>query len=88
MNVYIAPRLGVLRDHLLARLRAAPLPPRDTEVIVVQSQGMRQWLTLAMADALGCAGSVELPFPTRFVRSLAAAVGMWNTTSTRFRARP
>ena len=76
MNVYIAPRLGVLRDHLLARLRAAPLPPRDTEVIVVQSQGMRQWLTLAMADALGCAGSVELPFPTRFVRSLAAAVGM------------
>ena len=76
MNVYIAPRLGVLRDHLLARLRAAPLPPRDTEVIVVQSQGMRQWLTLAMADALGCAGSVELPFPARFVRSLAAAVGM------------
>lgn len=76
MNVYIAPRLGVLRDHLLARLRAVPLPPRDTEVIVVQSQGMRQWLTLAMADALGCAGSVELPFPARFVRSLAAAVGM------------
>jgi len=76
MNVYIAPRLGVLRDHLIARLQAAPLPPRDTEIIVVQSQGMRQWLTLAMADALGCAGSVELPFPARFVRSLAASVGM------------
>ena len=76
MNVYIAPRLGVLRDHLIARLQAAPLPPRDTEIIVVQSQGMRQWLTLAMADALGCAGSVELPFPARFVRVLAASVGM------------
>ena len=68
MNVYIAPRLGVLRDHLVARLQAAPLPPRDTEIIVVQSQGMRQWLTLAMADALGCAGSLALPFPARFGR--------------------
>jgi exodeoxyribonuclease V gamma subunit len=76
MNVYIARRLGVLRDHLIARLQAAPLPPRDAEIIVVQSQGMRQWLTLAMADALGCAGSVELPFPARFVRSLSASVGM------------
>jgi exodeoxyribonuclease V gamma subunit len=76
MNVYIAPRLGVLRDHLIARLQAAPLPPRDVEIIVVQSQGMRQWLTLAMADALGCAGSVQLPFPARFVRALAASVGM------------
>jgi exodeoxyribonuclease V gamma subunit len=37
---------------------------------------MRQWLTLAMADALGCAGSLELPFPARFVRALAASVGM------------
>lgn len=76
MNVYIAPRLGVLRDHLIARLQAAPLPPRDSETIVVQSQGMRQWLTLAMADALGCAGSVSLPFPARFVHSLAASLGM------------
>ncbi len=76
MNVYIAPRLGVLRDHLVARLQAAPLPPRDSEIIVVQSQGMRQWLTLALADALGCAGSVELPFPARFVQTLAAALGM------------
>ena len=76
MNVYIAPRLGVLRDHLIARLQAAPLPPRDTEIIVVQSQGMRQWLTLALADALGCAGSVELPFPARFVHSLAESLGM------------
>lgn len=76
MNVYIAPRLGVLRDHLIARLQAAPLPPRDTEIIVVQSQGMRQWLTLALADALGCAGSVELPFPARFVHALTASLGM------------
>ncbi|MDQ8173060.1 MAG: exodeoxyribonuclease V subunit gamma [Gemmatimonadota bacterium] len=76
MNVYIAPRLGVLRDHLVARLQAAPLPPRDSEIIVVQSQGMRQWITLALADALGCAGSVELPFPARFVQAVAESVGM------------
>lgn len=76
MNVYIAPRLGVLRDHLIARLQAAPLPPRDTEIIVVQSQGMRQWLTLALADALGCAGSLELPFPARFVQALSASLGV------------
>ena len=84
MNVYIAPRLGVLRDHLIARLQAAPLPPRDTEIIVVQSQGMRQWLTLAIADALGCAGSVELPFPSRFVHSLAVSLGMSGSDSDAF----
>lgn len=84
MNVYIASRLGVLRDHLIARLQAAPLPPRDTEIIVVQSQGMRQWLTLALADALGCAGSVELPFPARFANSLAASLGMPDHTGDAF----
>ncbi|WP_411279305.1 exodeoxyribonuclease V subunit gamma [Gemmatimonas sp.] len=84
MKVYIAPRLGVLRDHLIARLRAAPLPPRDTEIIVVQSQGMRQWLTLALADALGCAGSLELPFPARFVHSLAASVGVSGNAASAF----
>ncbi len=76
MNVYIAPRLGVLRDHLIARLQATLLPPRDTEIIVVQSQGMRQWLTLALADAMGCAGSVALPFPARFVQLLESSMGM------------
>ncbi len=76
MNVYLAPRLGALRDHMIARVLQSPLPPRDIEIIVVQSQGMRQWLTLAMADALGCAGSVELPFPARFVRSLSQSLGL------------
>ena len=43
MNVYIAPRLGVLRDHLVARLQAAPLPPRNTEIIVVHPHASPVW---------------------------------------------
>lgn len=52
-------------------MRRAPLPPRELEVIVVQSQGMRRWLTLELADVFGCAGSLSLPFPAHFVRDIS-----------------
>src|SRR5450759_1451680 len=40
----------------------------------VQSQGMRRWLTLQLADALGCAGSLELSFPAHFSHDIANRV--------------
>lgn len=71
LSVFTAAHLAPLRDHLLVRLRDDPLPPRDAETIVVQSQGMRRWLTLQVADALGCAGSLSLPFPATFIYDVA-----------------
>lgn len=67
---HLTPLLGALADEL----RRAPLPPREMETIVVQSQGMRRWLTLQLADVFGCAGSLSLPFPASFVRELGARI--------------
>ena len=72
LRVFTAARITPLRDHLIGHLREAPLPPREMETIVVQSQCMRRWLTLQIADTLGCAGSLELPFPGRFIQDFAA----------------
>lgn len=74
LRVFTSAQLAPLRDHFVQRLRDDPLPPRELETIVVQSQGMRRWLTLQLADALGCAGSLELPFPARFSHDIANRV--------------
>lgn len=69
-----APHLTPLFAHLADRLTAAPLPPREQEIIVVPSGGMRRWLTLQFADRLGCAGSFDLPFPANFMRDISRRV--------------
>jgi exodeoxyribonuclease V gamma subunit len=74
MQLLTAPRLTPLVEHLAANMRGAPLPPRKMEIIVVQSQGMRRWLTLQLADEFGCAGSISLPFPAHFVREIGRRI--------------
>lgn len=74
LHLLTAPHLSPLLEHLAGTLTQAPLAPRDSEVIVVQSQGMRRWLTLQLADRFGCAGSLDLPFPATFVRELARTI--------------
>ncbi|MEP7384743.1 MAG: exodeoxyribonuclease V subunit gamma, partial [Gemmatimonadota bacterium] len=69
-----SPHLRPLLDALAGTMRDAPLPPREMETIVVQSQGMRRWLTLQLADTFGCAGSLSLPFPASFVRELGGRI--------------
>lgn len=70
MKVLTAPQLSPLLDHFVSQLRRAPLPPREREIIVVQSQGMRRWLTLQLADAFGCSASLVMPFPAHFIRDV------------------
>lgn len=71
-------RLEHLRDVLVQWLHAHPLAALENEVVLVQSNGMAQWLKAALAadvtpapgqDAPGlgiCAG-VEVVFPARFL---------------------
>lgn len=63
--------LDALMGALADEVRRGPLPPLEDEVIVVQSQGMRRWVTLKLADALGCAASLRMPFPGSFSHRLA-----------------
>ena len=71
IQLFTASRLTPLIAHLVSEVRATPVSPLESETIVVQSLGMRRWVTLQMADALGCVGSLQLPFPAGFIHEQA-----------------
>ena len=72
-------RPETLRDLLVAWMRRYPLAPLETEIILAQSNGIAQWLKLALAaDAgavegdtreggLGIAAGLEISLPSRFL---------------------
>jgi len=62
-------RLEDLRDLLTQFLRAQPLPPLVPEVILVQSNGMKHWLEMALADdaALGICAATRLELPSGYL---------------------
>lgn len=62
-------RLEDLRDLLGEFLRAQPLPPLTPEVILVQSNGMKHWLEMALADdaALGICAATRLELPSSYL---------------------
>ncbi len=80
LYVFTASQLTPLLTHFSDLLRHASLPPRDTETVVVQSQGMRRWVTLQLADALGGVGSLALPFPSAFVRDIEQRLSTGHST--------
>ena len=56
-------QLEQLRDAVFGWLRNNPLGPLETEIILVQSNGVAEWLKIALAEEMGicCATSVRLP---------------------------
>ena len=62
-------RLEDLRDLLTQFLRAQPLPPLTPEVILVQSNGMKHWLEMALANdsALGICAATRLELPSGYL---------------------
>jgi len=65
-------RLEDLRDLLTAWLARAPLRPLENELMLVQSNGIAQWLKLALARApevggLGISAAVDVQLPGRFL---------------------
>ena len=68
MLVYRSNRLEVLADAL-ADVLATPLPdPMARETVVVLSQGMERWLKMQLAQRLGVAANIDMPFPAKVVR--------------------
>jgi len=62
-------RLEDLRDLLSKFLGTQPLPPLTPEVILVQSNGMKHWLEMALADdsALGICAATRLELPSGYL---------------------
>ncbi|HEY5894103.1 MAG TPA: exodeoxyribonuclease V subunit gamma [Chthoniobacterales bacterium] len=60
-----------LSARLAATLRAEPLSdPFATELIVVQSLGMRRWLQMEIARHNGICACIDFPFPQKFIHDL------------------
>ncbi len=72
-------RLEDLRDLLAAWLARAPLQPLEDELMLVQSNGIAQWLKLALArppadGGLGISAAIEVQLPGRFLWTAYRAV--------------
>lgn len=61
--------LEELRDLAVAWMRRYPLAPLENEVILVQSNGIAQWLKLALAEQRsgGIAAAIQVDLPARFL---------------------
>ncbi len=64
--VFHSNRMEGLRDLLVQFVKDRPLPPLASETILVQSNGMKHWLTLSLADAsaLGICAATRLELPS------------------------
>ena len=62
-------RMDSLKSILLDWLKAHPLPPLETETILVQSNGMAQWLKLGLASdsGLGISAGLQIMLPSTFL---------------------
>ncbi len=69
-------RLEDLRDLLVQFLRARPLAVLQPEVILVQSNGMKHWLEMALADedALGICAATRMELPGSYLWQLYRSV--------------
>lgn len=61
--------LEQLRDLVVQWSKINPLQPLENEIILVQSNGIAQWLKLALAadDGCGIAASLDVGLPARFL---------------------
>ena len=69
-------RLEELRALTVEWMRRYPLRPLENEVLLVQSNGIAQWLKLALAEQEGCgiAAATDVSLPARFLWQAYRAV--------------
>jgi exodeoxyribonuclease V gamma subunit len=60
-------RSEVLADTLTAWLRAHPLQPLESEVVLVQSNGMAEWIKIELARQGGVCAATRVELPSRFL---------------------
>ncbi len=84
MDKELSPGLSIIHSNRLEDLRelvirwtgSHPLRPLESEVFIVQSNGMAQWLKLALAadEGSGICAAVEILLPARFLWAAYRAV--------------
>ncbi|WP_251973045.1 exodeoxyribonuclease V subunit gamma [Sphaerotilus microaerophilus] len=66
-------RLEWLLDTVLAWLQAQPLAPLETETVLVQSNGIAEWLKMSLAARAGVCAATRVELPARFLWRLYRA---------------
>lgn len=79
LNLIKSNRMEHLVTALCQVISQAPDNPMAPEVIGIQSRGMKQWLTTAIADYFGICANVEFVFPRELVER---AMGLGKTRGT------
>ena len=71
----VAPGLLILHGNQLEQLRAAlfdwlrnhPLAPLESETVLVQSNGVAEWLKISLAEDVGVCAATRVALPARFL---------------------
>ncbi|GGE77907.1 exodeoxyribonuclease V subunit gamma [Massilia psychrophila] len=71
----VAPGLLILHGNQLEQLRAAlfgwlrdhPLAPLESEIVLVQSNGVAEWLKISLAENIGVCAATRVALPARFL---------------------
>lgn len=68
LRIYYSNRLDVLAEIIGLILHQQPLSDSfEPETIIVQSNGMAQWLQITLAEQAGIAANLHFPLPTDFI---------------------
>jgi exodeoxyribonuclease V gamma subunit len=68
-----------LADTLTGWLRAHPLDPLESEVVLVQSNGMAEWIKIELARQSGVCAATRVELPSRFLwRTYRQVLGAHN----------
>ena len=70
LRLFTANRLETLAEALAEALRSPLASPMDEEVVVIQSQGMRRWVSMQLALHHGVCANYRFYFPNAFVHHL------------------
>ena len=72
-------RSEVLADTLTGWLRTHPLLPLESEVVLVQSNGMAEWIKIELARQGGVCAATRVELPSRFLwRTYRQVLGTQN----------
>ena len=67
-TIYHSNQVDLLKSLVSELMRRDPLEQVFTpDMVIVQSQGMAQWLQIELANDLGILANVDFPFPSQFI---------------------